>query len=115
MSSDHLEYLFVFCKGNGRDSDRAQKDYPRVAVNMCQLRKVEGNWTTIVEDGVFHIGAHYKGANPSDLPQNHYHLMSPSPITAAQAVVVKKSSLKPDPNGLGDQQYGYATYTLSSK
>eukprot|EP00439_Symbiodinium_sp_Y106_P027980 s7047_g3.t1 len=53
-------------------------------------KKVEGNWTTIVEDGVFHIGAHYKGANPSDLPQNHYHLMSPSPITAAQVAQIRE-------------------------
>eukprot|EP00913_Durusdinium_trenchii_P023226 g21804.t1 len=50
-------------------------------------KKVGPDWTTVVEDGVFHIGAHYKGGAKDTLPQNHYHLMSPAPITEDQEPV----------------------------
>mmetsp|Transcript_7924 Transcript_7924/g.14399 ORF Transcript_7924/g.14399 Transcript_7924/m.14399 type:complete len:239 (+) Transcript_7924:90-806(+) len=53
-------------------------------------KKLPGNWTTVVEDVVFHIGAHYKGGHPSELAPNHYHLMSSSPITASQVGLIRE-------------------------
>ena len=53
-------------------------------------RRLGGNWTTITEDGVFHIGAHSKGGLNCELPPNHYHLMSPSPITEEQIQQIKR-------------------------
>lgn len=52
-------------------------------------KKVGPDWTTVVEDGVFHIGAHYKGGAKDTLPQNHYHLMSPAPITEDQVKQIR--------------------------